>query len=99
MVLAVEFPADKYPNGTKIPGRIELNEASAELISIPKTPKKRGRKKREKVEFGINVETLSLNAFETRNAIGVPFDDRIPFPDDFFTNSSKYRKSGSGISR
>jgi len=53
--------------------------------------KKRGRKK-QKVEFAPNLETLSLNAFETRNAIGIPYDDGMPYPDDFFTHPDRYRK-------
>lgn len=52
---------------------------------------KRGRRKREKVELDTNFETLSMNAFETRNAIGIPFDDGCEYPKDFFSHPGRYR--------
>lgn len=54
-----------------------------------KVPNKRGRKKKEKVIFEPNIETLSLNSLNPEGNL----------PEDFFTNNSKYRKPGSEISR
>ena len=62
--------------------------------SDKKTSKKRRRK--EKLEFGVNVETLSLNAMQTCGVLGLPGEERLP--DDFFTNNKKYRREGTLIS-
>jgi len=50
------------------------------------------------IREALNETTLELNAIETRNAIGIPYDDGTSYPGDFFTNNSKYRKKGSFIS-
>lgn len=54
------------------------------------------RRRREKVEFGLNIETLSLNARMACGNLNLCCDDGIP--DDFITDNAKYRKKGSFIS-
>ncbi len=45
-----------------------------------------GRKKKEKVDFEVNVDTLSRNAIETRNALS-PVDDSSVILEEFYLNS------------
>lgn len=54
------------------------------------------KRRRRKVEFGLNVETLSLNAMIACGNLGLCCGDGIP--DDFFTGPPGYRKKGSFIS-
>jgi hypothetical protein len=61
------------------------------------SPKKRGRRKKEKIEFSPNIDTLSLNARQCCGGIGLRCDDGIP--EDFFTNPERYRKPDSDITR
>ncbi len=64
-----------------------------------KNKKVRKSRKKKKVEFATNIETLSLNAIESCGVIGLdPFaEDRIL--NDLFQNPRLYRKKGDDVSR
>lgn len=56
-------------------------------------------RKKKKIEFAPNIETLSLNAIESCGVIGLdPFaEDRLL--NDMFQNPRLYRKKGDDVSR
>ena len=45
------------------------------MKSKKKRRKKRTPRKREKVKFSANAETLSMNAMQTRGVLGIPLDE------------------------
>lgn len=69
--------------------RKRISEASKNLGIQPK-------RRRKKIEFGLNIETLSLNARMACGNLGLCCGEGIP--EDFLTSSAGYRKKGSFIS-
>jgi hypothetical protein len=65
-----------------------------EIKEMEAPRKKRNRRKKRKIEFGLNIETLSLNARQSVGPLGLVCTE---VPLEIF--NGKYRKPGSDISR
>jgi hypothetical protein len=68
-----ENDSAKRSRNRKLNGHVLTSVAIRKIDDEPKP--KRGRRKRKQLEFSTNVETLSMNAVQTRNVLGLPLVD------------------------